>query len=264
MPLRICQECGVGLIRDTSDSDKWVCPRCNGGIISRVVQDYAGVVEGLGLHGMSEQMIRGTPEREYMRALNVGGDSAAVDVERSLSEDSVRRSVSHPEPYRRDRKGQKKRHEDKRAVATMLPAYNKEHETEYKVKALTEEEEEWNDSRGINLVAKSPSDASPELYFQVTKADPTPWYALAQLGATHSEHLSEAALMDRIWEAILRKQKQPDPNVVLVIDAWGLTSPVGMVDRFAQEFGDRLKTIKFREVWLADCSSGGVARRLTP
>jgi hypothetical protein len=263
MPPLLCQNCLIEMIRDARDPDKWVCPRCNNGIISRVVQDYASAAEGVGLHGKSDQMVRGAPEREFSRTLNVDGDWAAVEVERSLSEDSIQRSVGHRIPYNRDRNEQKKRQEDERAVAAMLTAYNREHGTDYRVKALTEDEAELNDSRGIDVVAISQSGASPELCFQVTKADSTPWRALAR-SASHSEYLSETALMNRFWNAILEKQKQSDPNIILVLDGWGLTPPVGTVDRFAEEFGDRLKTIRFREVWWADRSSGGVVRRLAP
>jgi hypothetical protein len=89
MPPLVCQNCLIEMIRDARDPDKWVCPRCNSGIISRVVQDYASGAEGVGLQGKSDQMVRGAPEREFSRTLNVDGDWAAVEVERTLSEDAV-------------------------------------------------------------------------------------------------------------------------------------------------------------------------------
>src|SRR5262249_9649668 len=152
---------------------------CHLAIIERVASDFAGFKEGFGLHGQSQQMVNGSPETEVSRTVNVDGERAAVDVERSVTGATVRRSISHPQPYRRDSFGRRRRAEDEAAVTAMLRVYNQEHGTDYQVQPVTDEEAASNDEHGIDAIAFSASEAFPKIEFQVVKADATPWDPLA-------------------------------------------------------------------------------------
>lgn len=138
----------------------------------------------------------------------------------------------------------------------MLTQYNTLHGTDYdRLEAL-----EGKEDRDADVVAFS-AGGFPEVRFQVTKADQLSWASLAR-SASYQASVTQDDLLQVIWNAIDNKRNRLDPEIVLVLDGWGVIKLPGTIDLFVQRYAEKLKTVGFRETWWSDHTVGGVVRRL--
>lgn len=260
MPPNYCEKCGVEGIPDPQAKNQWECPRCHGKLIHVEANDSLIIRDAFGMHGFSGRNLNGLPTREFARTVGLDGEASATEVERLGSRQSkIQRSVHPTGPSSRDSKGNRKRHEEIRAVTAMLVEYNRLHGTAYNLVAP------GDDARGVDVIASSQSPGEAPLNFQVTFVD-TEGRLRASIskGEPYSAEGSEEDLLNRFDDALRKKLRKPDPASVLVLNGAGIVTPAGTIERFMREHHHDLEGAPFREVWYVDQTPGGVIRRLSP
>ena len=255
-----CATCGVECAPDPEIPNCWVCPRCEGKLLSREVSDTLVCREALGVHGISSDTRDGIPVREFARHVNERGHASGTDVERGDAvQANVQRTLRPSVPIPRDPGGEQKRLEERNVVRLMLPKYNELHGTGYGSLAS------GPDEQGTDVIAVSQHQGEGSLEFQITFADTEGRLrvSIAQ-GRPYDANVSEDDPLARFAEALRQKSLARDPNAVLVLDGGGIAAPPGTVERFVRRYRHDLETAPFREVWWVDHAHGGVVRRLWP
>jgi len=262
MPPNYCEKCGVEGIPDPQAKNQWECPRCHGKLIHVEAKDSLIIRDAFGMHGFSDRNLNGLPTREFARTVGLDGEASATEVERLGSRQSkIQRSMHPTGPSPRDSKGNRKRHEEIRAVTAMLVEYNRLHGTAYNLVAP------GDDARGVDVIVWSQSPGEAPLNFQVTFVDTEGRLRVSiSEGEPYSAEGSEEDLLNlnRFDDALRNKLRKPDPASVLVLNGAGIVTPAGTIERFMREHHHDLEGAPFREVWYVDQTPGGVICRLSP
>ena len=159
MPPNYCEKCGVEGVPDPQAKNQWECPRCHGKLIHVEAKDSLIIRDAFGMHGFSDRNLNGLPTREFARTVGLDGEASATEVERLGSRQSkIQRSMHPTGPSPRDSKGNRKRHEEIRAVTAMLVEYNRLHGTAYNLVAPGDECQRG----GCDRVESKPRRGSPQ------------------------------------------------------------------------------------------------------
>lgn len=185
-------------IPDPQAKNQWECPRCHAKLIHVEANDSLIIRDAFGMHGFSGRNLNGLPTREFARTVGLDGEASATEVERLGSRQSkIQRSVHPTGPSSRDSKGNRKRHEEIRAVTATLVEYNRVHGTVYDFVGSGE------DARGVGAIASSQRPGESALRFQVTFVD-TEGRLRASIakGESYSAEGSEQDLLDRFADSL--------------------------------------------------------------
>lgn len=241
-----CKDCGHSLTRAGAEQypPSAGCPKCGGRHFGARSADNLPPARDEGVLRMRSVVDLAAIDHVVTRASDYSRHETKDDGGLTAT-----RTTRHRDPY-----AQEKEREEVEAVGVVLRAFNAAFGTDY-----ANPRSELHQNHHVDVWAVDSRGA--RLGFQVTRPDTRVWQPLAQ-GRTASSEETEEALHARLVAAVVRsKAHHGDAETVLVLDAWGIVSPVS-IERIPARLRTDLANLGFHSVWFCNRRPDATAMRV--